>query len=167
MFASVQLWKESWLVRVRAICHNLNQSWLNSVVSLSLWELMNTVWLHHTVSSFCFMLTRIKLKGNSVVRSICCVFFLFDNAFQKLSWCKRDLTRLPTHWSYCLSLSLTYHFSSFVNTVCNSVYWYFPGVCKIFEEFLKRQNPNIPSITYDISQLFDFIDQLADLSCLV
>ena len=28
-------------------------------------------------------------------------------------------------------------------------------------------NPNSPSITYDISQLFDFIDQLADLSCLV
>eukprot|EP00095_Tigriopus_kingsejongensis_P007223 snap_masked-scaffold1635_size32709-processed-gene-0.3 protein:Tk07223 transcript:snap_masked-scaffold1635_size32709-processed-gene-0.3-mRNA-1 annotation:"enhancer of rudimentary homolog" len=41
------------------------------------------------------------------------------------------------------------------------------GVCKIFEEHLKRKSPNIPSITYDISQLFDFIDQLADLSCLV
>jgi len=41
------------------------------------------------------------------------------------------------------------------------------GVCKIFEEYLKRMNPNSPSITYDISQLFDFIDQLADLSCLV
>ena len=41
------------------------------------------------------------------------------------------------------------------------------GVCKIYEEHLKRQNPDTPSITYDISQLFDFIDQLADLSCLV
>ena len=41
------------------------------------------------------------------------------------------------------------------------------GVCKIFEEHLKRINPNSPSITYDIAQLFDFIDQLADLSCLV
>ncbi|XP_046678539.1 enhancer of rudimentary homolog [Homalodisca vitripennis] len=42
------------------------------------------------------------------------------------------------------------------------------GVCKIYEEHLKRQkNPNTPSITYDISQLFDFIDQLTDLSCLV
>ncbi|KAB0348157.1 hypothetical protein FD754_013014 [Muntiacus muntjak] len=29
-----------------------------------------------------------------------------------------------------------------------------------------RMNPNSPSITYDISQLFDFIDDLADLSCL-
>ena len=34
------------------------------------------------------------------------------------------------------------------------------GVCKIYEEHLKRTNPNIPSITYDISQLFDFIDQV-------
>ncbi|EDO29024.1 predicted protein, partial [Nematostella vectensis] len=41
------------------------------------------------------------------------------------------------------------------------------GVCKIFEEHLKRTNPNTPSITYDISQLFDFIDELTDLSCLV
>lgn len=42
-----------------------------------------------------------------------------------------------------------------------------PGVCKMYEEHLKRMNPNSPSITYDISQLFDFIDDLADLSCLV
>lgn len=41
------------------------------------------------------------------------------------------------------------------------------GVCKIYEEYLKKMNPNSPSITYDISQLFEFIDQLADLSCLV
>ncbi|KAF0303578.1 Enhancer of rudimentary [Amphibalanus amphitrite] len=41
------------------------------------------------------------------------------------------------------------------------------GVCKIYEEHLKRMNPNTPSITYDISQLFDFVDQLNDLSCLV
>lgn len=41
------------------------------------------------------------------------------------------------------------------------------GVCKIYEEHLKKMNPNTPSITYDISQLFDFVDQLTDLSCLV
>lgn len=41
------------------------------------------------------------------------------------------------------------------------------GVCKIYEEHLKRRNPNTPIITYDISQLFDFVDQLTDLSCLV
>ncbi|CAO2589261.1 Enhancer of rudimentary homolog [Lemmus lemmus] len=28
-------------------------------------------------------------------------------------------------------------------------------------------NSNSPTITYDISQLFDFIDDLADLSCFV
>ncbi|KAK2101196.1 hypothetical protein P7K49_022544 [Saguinus oedipus] len=41
------------------------------------------------------------------------------------------------------------------------------GVCKMYKEHLKRMNPNSPSITYDISQLFDIIDDLADLSCLV
>merc|ERR1711976_949420 len=41
------------------------------------------------------------------------------------------------------------------------------GVCKIFEEYLKRMNPSAPSITYDISDLFEFIEKLADLSCLV
>lgn len=41
------------------------------------------------------------------------------------------------------------------------------GVCKIYEEHLKKTQPDISSITYDISQLFDFIDKLADLSCLV
>ncbi|XP_006862117.1 PREDICTED: enhancer of rudimentary homolog [Chrysochloris asiatica] len=41
------------------------------------------------------------------------------------------------------------------------------GVCKMYEEHLKRMNPNSSSITYDISQVFDFTDDLADFSCLV
>lgn len=41
------------------------------------------------------------------------------------------------------------------------------GICKVFEEHLKKRNPNSPSITYDISELFEFIDQIADMSCLV
>jgi len=41
------------------------------------------------------------------------------------------------------------------------------GICKIFEEHLKKQNPQSPSITYDVSELFDFIDRLTDLGCLV
>lgn len=35
------------------------------------------------------------------------------------------------------------------------------GVCRIYEEHLKRKNPNTPTITYDISQLFDFVDQVS------
>ncbi|KAG5203424.1 hypothetical protein JEQ12_003007 [Ovis aries] len=38
------------------------------------------------------------------------------------------------------------------------------GVCKMYEH-LKKMNPDSPSITYDISQLSDFTDDLADLSC--
>ncbi|XP_053205099.1 enhancer of rudimentary homolog [Panonychus citri] len=41
------------------------------------------------------------------------------------------------------------------------------GICHIFEEHLKQNNPHSASITYDISQLYDFIDDLADISCLV
>ena len=41
------------------------------------------------------------------------------------------------------------------------------GVCKLFEEHLKRQNPTKPQITYDVAELFDFIDQLPDLCALV
>lgn len=36
------------------------------------------------------------------------------------------------------------------------------GVCKIYEEHLKRRNPNTPTITYDISQLFDFVDSVCE-----
>ncbi|VDD87695.1 unnamed protein product [Enterobius vermicularis] len=41
------------------------------------------------------------------------------------------------------------------------------GVCKIFEEHLKKLNPKSASITYDVQNLFHFIDRLGDLSCLV
>ena len=41
------------------------------------------------------------------------------------------------------------------------------GFYKIYEEHLNRSNPNSPSTTYNISQLFEFIDQLVHLSCLV
>ncbi|XP_065832829.1 enhancer of rudimentary homolog [Oscarella lobularis] len=41
------------------------------------------------------------------------------------------------------------------------------GVCKLFEEQLKKLNPSSKQITYDISQLFEFIDGFNDLSVLV
>ncbi|CAD6195018.1 unnamed protein product [Caenorhabditis auriculariae] len=41
------------------------------------------------------------------------------------------------------------------------------GVCKVYEEFLKKTSPGSPSITYDITHLFTFIDRLNDLSVLV
>merc|ERR1712002_1031266 len=41
------------------------------------------------------------------------------------------------------------------------------GVCRIYEEHLKKSNPSSNQITYDISQLFDFIDDLQDLACFV
>ena len=52
-------------------------------------------------------------------------------------------------------------------TDCESVSACTEGVCNMYEDHLKRMSPNSPSVTYDITQLFDFIDDLADLSCLV
>ncbi|XP_064621782.1 enhancer of rudimentary homolog [Lineus longissimus] len=40
-------------------------------------------------------------------------------------------------------------------------------ICKIFEDHLRKTFPHNQSITYDISQLFDFIDKFADMTCLI
>ena len=52
-------------------------------------------------------------------------------------------------------------------TDCESANECTEGVYNMYEDHLKRMSPNSPSVTYDISQLFGFIDDLADLSCLV
>eukprot|EP00741_Cyanophora_paradoxa_P004816 tig00000829_g4673.t1 len=41
------------------------------------------------------------------------------------------------------------------------------SICQMFEGQLKRANPSVRNITYDISELFQYIDSLADLSVLV
>jgi len=41
------------------------------------------------------------------------------------------------------------------------------GICQLYEQKLQMLNPNIRNITYDVSDLFGYIDELADLTCLV
>ncbi|GER32488.1 enhancer of rudimentary protein [Striga asiatica] len=41
------------------------------------------------------------------------------------------------------------------------------GICGLYERKLKELNPSSRNITYDISDLYNFIDGLADLSALV
>ncbi|URD97537.1 May have a role in the cell cycle (By similarity) [Musa troglodytarum] len=41
------------------------------------------------------------------------------------------------------------------------------GICGLYERKLKEINPTIQNITYDISDLYNFIDGLADLSALI
>ncbi|XP_043703566.1 enhancer of rudimentary homolog isoform X3 [Telopea speciosissima] len=41
------------------------------------------------------------------------------------------------------------------------------GICALYERKLKELNPAIRNITYDIADLYNFIDGLADLSALV
>jgi hypothetical protein len=41
------------------------------------------------------------------------------------------------------------------------------GICKDFERALKKLNPTLPSITYEINDLNSYIDAMPDLSALV
>eukprot|EP01114_Cavostelium_apophysatum_P003120 TRINITY_DN1286_c0_g1_i1.p1 TRINITY_DN1286_c0_g1~~TRINITY_DN1286_c0_g1_i1.p1 ORF type:complete len:103 (+),score=5.19 TRINITY_DN1286_c0_g1_i1:203-511(+) len=41
------------------------------------------------------------------------------------------------------------------------------GICKMFERKLRQDNPNTRNITYDVEQLFLYIDNLQDLGVLV
>ena len=41
------------------------------------------------------------------------------------------------------------------------------GVCGLYEKELRALNPNQQNITYDIADLYAYVDQLADISCLV
>jgi hypothetical protein len=42
-----------------------------------------------------------------------------------------------------------------------------PGLCKLFEQKLKNMNPHQRNITYDVSELFAYIDGLGDLGILL
>eukprot|EP00013_Stygamoeba_regulata_P024956 CAMPEP_0177665842 /NCGR_PEP_ID=MMETSP0447-20121125/21268_1 /TAXON_ID=0 /ORGANISM="Stygamoeba regulata, Strain BSH-02190019" /LENGTH=74 /DNA_ID=CAMNT_0019171959 /DNA_START=164 /DNA_END=388 /DNA_ORIENTATION=- len=41
------------------------------------------------------------------------------------------------------------------------------GICNLFEASLKQQFPGKKNITYDVSQLFQYIDELPDCSVLI
>ena len=41
------------------------------------------------------------------------------------------------------------------------------GLCGMFERKLKELNPNLPKITYDINDLYNYIDTHTDLCALV
>lgn len=41
------------------------------------------------------------------------------------------------------------------------------GICGLYERKIRDINPMIPNITYDITDLYNFIDGLADISALV
>jgi len=44
---------------------------------------------------------------------------------------------------------------------------FFTGICALYERKLKEINPAIRHLTYDIGDLFNFIDGLSDMSALV
>ncbi|CRL07015.1 CLUMA_CG020008, isoform A [Clunio marinus] len=40
-------------------------------------------------------------------------------------------------------------------------------ICTMYEENLKKANSHLPQITYDISDLYNYIDDLKDMSCMI
>ncbi|XP_024528033.1 enhancer of rudimentary homolog [Selaginella moellendorffii] len=49
----------------------------------------------------------------------------------------------------------------------DSVYQSMDGICGLFEKRLKDSNPTVRNLTYDVSELYEFIDALPDLSALI
>ncbi|CAH1733032.1 enhancer of rudimentary homolog [Aphis gossypii] len=41
------------------------------------------------------------------------------------------------------------------------------GICGFYEAYLMNLNPTVSTFTYEITQLFDFLDNLVYISCLV
>ena len=54
-------------------------------------------------------------------------------------------------------------FSTVIITIISGI----SGICGLYERKLKDLNPAILNITYDIADLYNFIDGLADMSALV
>eukprot|EP00919_Chromeraceae_sp_WS-2016_P000392 GHVR01001012.1.p1 GENE.GHVR01001012.1~~GHVR01001012.1.p1 ORF type:complete len:108 (+),score=11.92 GHVR01001012.1:17-340(+) len=42
----------------------------------------------------------------------------------------------------------------------------FDGICQLYEQGLKGVNPQIRNVTYDLNQLFEYLDNMYDLSLL-
>uniref|UniRef100_A0A0D3F7I5 Enhancer of rudimentary homolog n=1 Tax=Oryza barthii TaxID=65489 RepID=A0A0D3F7I5_9ORYZ len=49
----------------------------------------------------------------------------------------------------------------------NSINHALDGLCGLYERKIRDINPMVPNITYDITDLYNFIDGLADISALV
>ena len=45
--------------------------------------------------------------------------------------------------------------------------WHAAGLCKDFEKKLRGLNPTMATITYDIKDLYAYVDQMTDMSALV
>ena len=41
------------------------------------------------------------------------------------------------------------------------------GICNMFEQKLKLQNPDSEALQYDVSQIFEFLDKMRDLGVLI
>ena len=49
----------------------------------------------------------------------------------------------------------------------DDVYKCVDGLCQLYEQKLKVQNPGKSEVSYDVSELFQYLDSLKDIGCLV
>eukprot|EP00347_Sterkiella_histriomuscorum_P015730 403355897 len=49
----------------------------------------------------------------------------------------------------------------------DDIYKCVDGLCQLYEQKLKVQNPGKQEVSYDVSELFTYLDTLKDLGCLV
>lgn len=169
-----------------AVAHNFacpadQETWGPHICRLRVCEWLHGRWvciflerfINKTTELFCHFLCLMHLINYRLGCVRCCEWLLIQifwsapkyNVFtsDKINHTKRENKLKFQHIKVCSYETTLRNGFAFVTISCTA----FPGVCKMYEEHLKRMNPNSPSITYDISQLFDFIDDLADLSCLV
>ncbi|KAK4485838.1 hypothetical protein RD792_008485 [Penstemon davidsonii] len=55
----------------------------------------------------------------------------------------------------------------YFSTFTKFIIFFSAGICGLYERKIKELNPAIRNMTYDISDLYNFIDGLTDLSALV
>lgn len=84
-------------------------------------------------------------------------------SFNRRGPTKHERTPITRQWTSVWKVG----HASTCNCTCASCVSIASGICKIYEEHLRQLHPHSASITYDISELFLFIDNLHDLSCLV
>ena len=71
----------------------------------------------------------------------------------------------PGHTLLLVQYNLSLGSRTFFDFDSTAAAW--DGVCALYEKELKALNPNQKNMTYDVADLYTYIDQLTDISALV
>lgn len=100
---------------------------------------------------------------------IICIPYICGSNHLSLHFCSIHLMIL--YPSKIRSALLQWFFLIHLHSKSSRITWYhsteMAGICGLYERKIRDINPMVPNITYDISDLYNFIDGLADISALV